>query len=247
MTRLSLTALGVALCAAVASLAPSASFADSHTAAEPGGVLVFGGSGRTGTMIVDELLAKGEAVTVFVRPSSSRARLDGRDVAFAVGDAMNSADVDAAFAAAKPRVVINTIGGRGTQAGFWDTTQMNMTAAAKKHGAKEVIFLSSVGVGDSAVTYSEAARARTKDSMDERFAAEEDMKASGLDYVIIRTGIIAPEGTAATGQARFTEDRMSLKPIARADLANLTVDCIGNPACRNKTFAAEDDSIKLSR
>jgi uncharacterized protein YbjT (DUF2867 family) len=124
---------------------------------------------------------------------------------------------------------------------------MNMTAAAKKHGAKEVIFLSSVGVGDSAVTYSEAARARTKDSMDERFAAEEDMKASGLDYVIIRTGIIAPEGTAATGQARFTEDRMSLKPIARADLANLTVDCIGNPACRNKTFAAEDDSIKLSR
>jgi uncharacterized protein YbjT (DUF2867 family) len=217
------------------------------TVAAPGGVIVFGASGRTGALVVDELLAKGEAVTAFVRPTSDRSRLEGRDVAFAVGDAMDSDDVDAAFAAAKPRVAINTIGGRGTQAGFWDTTQMNITAAAKMYRAKEIIFMSSVGVGDSAGTYSEAARARTKDSMAERFAAEQDMKASGLNYVIIRTGIIAPEGTAATGKARFTEDRTSLKAITRGDLAALTVDCIGNAACRNKTFAAEDDGLKVSR
>ncbi|NKB45653.1 MAG: NAD(P)H-binding protein, partial [Alphaproteobacteria bacterium] len=197
--------------------------------------------------VVDELLAKGEAVTVFVRPTSDRSRLEGRAVAYAVGDAMDSDDVDAAIMAAKPRVVINTIGGRGDQAGFWDTTQMNMTAAALMYGAEEVIFLSSVGTGDSAMAYSAAARARTKDSMAERHAAEEDLRGSGLNYVIIRTGIIAPEGTAATGKARFTEDRMSLKPIARRDLAKLTVESMGNPACRNKTYAAEDDSIKLSR
>lgn len=211
------------------------------------GAVVFGGTGRTGAMIVQELLDRGEAVTVFARPTSDLSRLDGKDVEIARGDAMNADDVEAAIAAAKPRVVINTIGGRGDQMGFWDTTQMNMTASAKKHGATEVIFLSSVGTGDSAVAYSEAARARTKDSMIERFRAEEDLKASGLTYVIIRTGIIAPEGTAATGKARLTEDRMSIKPVSRADLAKLTVDCIDNDDCANKTFAAEDDSLKLGR
>lgn len=160
---------------------------------------------------------------------------------------MNAADVEAAIAAAKPRVVINTIGGRGTQIGFWNTTQMNMTASAKKHGVKEIIFHGSVGTGDSAMAYSEAARKRTKDSMAERFRAEEDMKASGLDYLIIRTGIIAPEGTPATGKAYLTEDRLAFGPVSRADLAQLTVDCIGNPECLNKTFASVDDTIKLSR
>lgn len=234
---------GIAACL----LAPNGTArADGHTA-EPGGVIVFGGSGRTGAMIVDLLLAKGEPVTVFVRPTSDRSRLEGRDVSYAVGDAMNGDDVEAAVAASKPRVVINTIGGRGTQVGFWDTTQMNMTASAKKHGAREIIFLGSVGTGDSAMAYSPEARARTKDSMAERLRAEEDMKASGLDYVIIRTGIIAPSGTPATGKARLTEDRMVLSPVTRSDLAQMTVDCIGNAACRNKTFAAMDDSLNLGR
>ncbi|MBT5240756.1 MAG: NAD(P)H-binding protein [Rhodospirillaceae bacterium] len=231
---------------AITALSGQTSWA-AESAADPGGVLVFGGSGRTGAFVVDELLNRGEAVTVFVRPTSDRSRLEGRNVAYAVGDAMNSADVDGAIAAAKPRVVINTIGGAGSQVGFWDTTQMNMTAAAKKYGAEEIIFLGSVGTGDSAVAYSEAARERTKVGMAERFRAEEDIKGSGLNYVIIRTGIIAPEGTAATGKARFTEDRMSLKPIARRDLAKLTVECMGNVDCRNKTFAAEDETITFSR
>lgn len=211
------------------------------------GAIVFGGTGRTGAMIVQELLDRGEHVTVFARPTSSLERLEGKSVEMAYGDAMTADDVDIAISTVRPRIVINAIGGRGDQMGFWDTTQMAMTASAKKNDAEWVIFLSSVGTGDSAVAYSEAARARTKDSMDERFRAEEDLKASGLNYVIIRTGIIAPEGTAATGKARLTEDRMSLKPVSRADLAKLTVDCIDNDACKNKTFAAEDDSITVQR
>ncbi|MEQ8736008.1 MAG: NAD(P)H-binding protein [Rhodospirillaceae bacterium] len=245
-SRFSLTPFLVALCAVFAAPLTTASLTTASLAAE-GGVIVFGGAGRTGAFIVDELLAQGEAVTVFVRPTSDRARLAGKEVAYAVGDAMKAADVDAAFAAAKPRVAINAIGGRGTQKNFWDTTQMNITAAAKKHGTEEIIFLSSVGVGDSAMAYSEAARARTKDSMDERYAAEEDLKASGLTYVIIRTGIIAPEGTAPTGLAELTEDRMSMGPVSRADLAEMTVACMGNDACANMTFAAEDKSLTVSR
>ena len=97
------------------------------------------------------------------------------------------------------------------------------------------------------MAYSAEARERTKDSMAERLTAEEDMKVSGLDYVIIRTGIIAPEGTPATGNAELTEDPMVLSPVTRSDLAELTVNCIGSPACRDKTFASKDDTLKISR
>ena len=214
---------------------------------EAGGVVVFGGAGRTGAKIVDLLLARGEPVTVFVRPTTDRSRLADRDVAFAVGDARNREDVDAAIKAAKPRVIINAVGGRRNQERFWDRTQMNMTAAGKKYGAEEIIFLSSVGVGDSAIAYSPEALERSKVSLAERFTAEEDLKASGLDYVIIRTGIVAPEGTPATGNGRLTEDRSAFSPITRSDLARLTVNCISNPECRNKTFATMDDSLKISR
>lgn len=89
--------------------------------------------------------------------------------------------------------------------------------------------------------------ARAKDSLAERLVAEEDLKASGIDYVIIRTGIVAPEGTAATGKAQLTEDRNVLSLVTRSDLAEMTVDCIGNPVCRNKTFASMDATLKISR
>ncbi|HPF26931.1 MAG: NAD(P)H-binding protein [Steroidobacteraceae bacterium] len=216
-------------------------------ASENTGALVFGGSGRTGAMIVERLRTQGEPVTVFVRPNSDRTRLQDQDVRYAVGDAMSPADVEAAVAAAKPRVIINAIGGRGSQAGFWDRSQMAMTAAAKQHGVEIVIFLSSVGVGDSAGAYSKEALDRLRESLQERYRAEEDLKASGLRYVIIRTGIIAPEGSAATGKARLTEDRTVLSPVTRADLARLTVDCINDSGCHNKTFAAMDDTLKVSR
>ena len=40
-------------------------------------VLVFGGTGQLGSAVVRELVAAGYPVTVFVRPSSDRSRLEG--------------------------------------------------------------------------------------------------------------------------------------------------------------------------
>jgi uncharacterized protein YbjT (DUF2867 family) len=211
-----------------------------------GGVIVFGGAGRLGVDLIKELLKKGESVTAFVRPTTDRTPLKGMAVAYAVGDARNAEDVNKAFAAAKYRVAINALARRDmTEVNFWDRTQMNITAAAKATGVKEVIFLSSVGVGDSAGAYSPEAYARSKVGLLERGTAEEDLKKSGLDWVIIRTGAIIEPTTPATGKGRLTEDRTVLGPITRADLATVTVDCIGNAQCRNKTFHATDDTLKI--
>ncbi|MDX2142808.1 MAG: NAD(P)H-binding protein [Rhodospirillaceae bacterium] len=211
---------------------------------KPGGVMVAGGAGLLGSDIVKLLLAKGETVSVFVRPETDRAKLAGLAVHVTEGDAMKAADVEAAVMKAKPRAVINAIGGRGNTVGFWDTTQKNITAAAKQAGVKELIFFSSVGVGDSAKAYPPEDLARAREAMLERERAEDDLKASGLTYVIIRTGGLSWHGEPPTGNGTLTEDRGVLGMIKYADLARLTVNCIGNAACANKTWASVDPNLK---
>jgi uncharacterized protein YbjT (DUF2867 family) len=227
---------GLALCGAAAAADP---------APKDGGVLVFGGAGNLGAEIVKELVRRGDAVTVFVKPDTDRKRLAGQPVAFVEGDARAEPDVRRAFATAKFRVAINALARRNGEENFWDRTQMAITAAAKATGVREVVFLSSVGVGDSATAYSPEAYARAKSGLIARGRAEDDLKASGLDYVIIRTGAVLGVGTPATGKARLTEDRTVLGPVTRPDLAALTVSCIGSAACRNRTFHATDDTLAI--
>jgi hypothetical protein len=48
----------------------------------------------------------------------------------------------------------------------------------------------------------------------------------------------------ATGKAFPTEDRSVMGLVQYVELAQLTVDCIGNPTCANKTWAAADPTVK---
>jgi hypothetical protein len=50
------------------------------------------------------------------------------------------------------------------------------------------------------------------------------------------------DGTPATGTAQLTEDVAVMGTITRADLAVLTMECLDNPDCMNRTFHAVDDS-----
>jgi nucleoside-diphosphate-sugar epimerase len=218
--------------------------AQAQDAIKPGGVLIFGGSGQAGSKIAKLLADKGETVTVFVRPTSNRKNLAGVKVQYIEGDATVAADVESAMLKAKPRAAINALGRPRDQWGFWAVTQINMTSAAKKAGTKELIYLSSVGVGDSVGAYSPEARERTKVVHAERLIAEENIKASGLDYVIIRIGGVSFFNEPPSGKASLTEDRTVLGMIRYADLAQLTVDCIGNATCKNKTWASVDPTVK---
>ena len=73
--------------------------------------------------------------------------------------------------------------------------------------------------------------------------AEDLLKASGIVYTIIRNGRIMQDGTPATGNASLSRDDTTMSKITRADLAILTLWCLGNPDCFDKTFHAVDDSL----
>ena len=76
--------------------------------AADGGVLVFGGSGQLGSEVVKDLVAAGEDVTVMVRPTSSRTRLEGLDVSYVIGDMLSDADMERILTETAYRAIIDT-------------------------------------------------------------------------------------------------------------------------------------------
>jgi uncharacterized protein YbjT (DUF2867 family) len=111
-------------------------------------VLVFGGSGRTGKIIVNKLLEDGYPVTAFVRnpgkvkhitkPGFNHIRGDIRDAA-AVELAVKDCDI-VVSALGNLTIFPNTIISDGTA---------TILRAMQQHKKTRLIFMSSLGVGDS--------------------------------------------------------------------------------------------------
>lgn len=209
---------------------------------QDGDVVVFGGSGRLGSEIVKALLAKDYKVSVFVRASSSRKRLEGLPVAYLVGDVLDYDSVESALGQANFSVVVDALG-RGSQPPeFYKTSGENIANAAAQTGVKQIILHGSVGAGNSRAVLGRNAD-RFKRVMDAKTAAEEAVIQSEVSYTIIRNFAIGRHGLPATGAAILLEDPSSFGPIRRADLALLTVDCVLKSACSNKIFHALDPSL----
>ena len=215
-----------------------------HVRAADSAVLVFGGAGRLGSDIVKGLLAKGDDVTVFVRPTSDRSRLESLDVSYAVGDVLNEAEVAAAFQEARFDTVINALAQHGSDPSPYAVGQKNISKWAKETRVQQAILVSSVGAGDNRKNFPiTPLQKRYQDVAEAKGIAEAELISSGLCYTIIRMGMLLPYGTTATGQGRLTEDQTVSGPITRADLANLVVGCVANSECRDRIFHASDDSM----
>ena len=216
------------------------------TAAVANGVLVLGGTGQLGADVVELLLDAGEKVTVFARPNSDRSRLEGLEVNYLVGDLLNEDDVAAAFAAGKFRAVINTVRAPISETPFYDITSRHIATHAKAAGVRQIIHHGAVGAGDNMALHPDVPWARVpglEERMNDHAKAEENFFASGITTTILRNSRVWPHGTPSTGRAHLSEDQSTMTPITRADLAILTMQCLDNPACANRTFHAKDESL----
>jgi uncharacterized protein YbjT (DUF2867 family) len=209
-----------------------------------GGVLVFGGTGRLGAPIVKLLVESGEAVTVFVRPTSDRRRLDGLAVSFVTGDLLRADEVAAAFMNGSFRAVVDASARRGTQDPFYDTAMAHIVRGATENDVRQIIYHSSVGAGDNMVMFPRADFSSMRDVLLAKGLAEQILIDSGIAYTIIRNGLLQPDGTLPTENARLTEDQSIMGVVTRADLATLTVQCMDQPDCMNRIYHAVDDSYQ---
>jgi uncharacterized protein YbjT (DUF2867 family) len=211
----------------------------------PGGpVLVFGGTRGTGLEIVRKLRERGEAVTVAVRSTSNTTELKklGADTVFA--DALDAEQVKAAIGSKSFAAVISTLGTtRGEQHKRPDYIgNRNVIDAARAAGVKRFVFITVIGAGDS----SDAAPGFSKRFLAEVIAlktqAEDHLRASGLDYTIIRPGGLGDVPTSGT--AVLAEDPAAFSFIGRADLADLAVQALGDASTIGQTYSAYDPSRK---
>ena len=99
-----------------------------------------------------------------------------------------------------------------------------------------------IGAGDSIEAAPLPSRRFLAEVIELKTRAENHLRASGLDYTIIRPGGLT-DG-APSGEAFLADDPATFSFIARADLAKLVVDALGDPATIGKTYSAYDPSRK---
>lgn len=212
----------------------------------PREVLVLGGTGQLGAEIVRRLADQGDRVTVFTRPGSDRARLQGLPVSYAEGDLLEEADVAAAFRGRRFQYVIVAVRVEDGDPHFYAKFLPALTAQAKAAGVAQLIHHGAVGAGRNAEKFANLGWEKVPgllDRLKDQGAGEDIVRASGVPFTIIRNTRLYPGGTPPTGKAELTEDDAVIGPMTRADLAILTLQCLGNAKCLGRTWHVRDPSL----
>jgi putative NADH-flavin reductase len=187
-------------------------------------VLVFGGSGKTGRLVVERALAKGHAVTVLVRDPI---KFKIADVRVRSGNATNPSDVLSAMHG--QNAVIETIGGTTP----WKSTHLESDSihaiinAMHEEHVPRLISVSMMGIGKSraqspfwyrSILMPTYLHGSTKD----KTAKEAAITSDHVDYVIVRPPIL--KDMPPTGQVHILNNGAKGHAITRSDLANFLVD-----------------------
>jgi len=155
-------------------------------------IVVAGGTGTLGTRLVPRLAESGHAVRVLTRDPGRAAHLAGAGVEVTRGDVRDPADVAAAVDGAA--TVVSAVHGFAGPGGVSPATvdeagNANLIAAAARAGAAFVL-VSVVGAGAT----------HPIGLFRAKHAAEEMLRASGLDWTIVRATAFVETWASITGR-----------------------------------------------
>lgn len=179
-------------------------------------LIVTGASGQLGRLVIDALLASGKiAPASIVATTRDVSKLDSyaaRGVTVRAADFDDAASLDAAFAGAGKVLIISTdaLGEPGKRL----AQHKAAVAAAKKAGAKHILYTSMPQPDDSLVTFAP-----------DHLGTEEAIKATGIPYTILRDGWYAENlfmslpHALQTGSWYTSTGNGKIAHITRADTA----------------------------
>ena len=199
-------------------------------------VMLFGGTRGVGLETVKILVARGDMVTAFVRPTSDRSGLEPLGVTFAVGDALDADSVSAVFSNASFDSVITSLGAaRGEGNAVDDVGTKNLVDAAKAAGVSRFVMVSAVGVGNSKGAIPERVYKILEPGLVAKNVGEEYIRNSGLDYTIVRPGGLG-DGPATNNFALIEDPSGPFDRVERAEVARLTVMALDDDGTVGKTY-----------
>ncbi|EEB86318.1 SDR family oxidoreductase [Roseobacter sp. GAI101] len=189
-------------------------------------VLVAGATGKTGSRLMETLVARGHDPIALVRESSDTSKLPAQ-AEQRLGDL---ADLQDGVCEGCDAVVFAAGSGGDTGADMTDKIDrdgaMRLVDLAADAGVRRFVMLSSVGAGDPDPESDLAHYLQAKHD------ADEHLKKSGLDYAILRP--VALTDDDGTGDMLFGDDVDVTAKAARGDVATALADALESDAWTGK-------------
>ena len=203
-----------------------------------GGIMVFGGTQGLGLEVVKHLVARHERVTVVARATSDTTALKALEVSLVAGDALDPESLKQAFTTAPFRAVISTLGGRKGDYRVDVEGNKNVVDAAKNAGVTRLILVTAIGAGDSGDATPWYIRWFMTDYMAAKTQAEDYLRATDLDYTIVRPGLLL--NSTKSGETALVAGTSRFSGITRTDLGALVAASVEDKSTFKRAFTALD-------
>ena len=212
-------------------------------------VVVAGATGQTGGRVYERLMAQGFTTTGGVR-NEKKAKLPGtikhldvvEDSLDALTATLNGADGLIIACGMNPGKNLMRMSAAAHEVDNLGTKKL--IDAAKKAGVKKVVMVSSILTNGRAWGQENSpgfvATNAFGGALDEKLEAEKYLRASGLDYTIVRPGGLKSKGP--TGALSIhAEDTLNAGEISRDLVADVCVAALKDPKASNKVLEIIED------
>ena len=190
-------------------------------------IVVVGGHGRTGQLVVGQLVVRGDTVLATIRNPKHKAAIAKLGAEAVVLDLATASlrEIAAVFAGADA-IVFAAGSAVGESSAIDRIGTVKTVRAAKLAGVARYVTVSAIGVSTGMST--RGFDAEMRDYYQQKRAAARYLSASGLDWTSIEPGELTD--AAGTGKVTARLGRIEVGAIPRADVAAAVVAALDNPA-----------------
>ena len=196
-------------------------------------ITVIGGTGSTGTKIIELAIEKGIDVKTLVR-SPEKIAIGNDDLKVIQGDARDAAAVAAAIEGSE--VVLSGLGADGLgETTIYSDSIVHIIAGMKKHGVKRLLCIGAVGQdpdrsGEMPFLGKLVINLLLKKTLADMYKMQQALEASDLDWTMMWPPRL--NDGPVTGKYRVANDKALKKGsvISRADLAHFMINNISETA-----------------
>lgn len=200
-------------------------------------ILLFGGTGRTGTHLIDRALRRGFGVVALVRDPSKLAEQEGLVVR--EGTPMNRADVETALEGCD--AVVSALNNARASELPWakpvspthlmETAMRNAVGALQARGLRRIVTLSANGAGDSFETLFWLGRVLIRHTnlgvaYADHDRQEEVLRESGLDWTAVRPAALSNGTEAKRLIVSYGNQPKPAMTISRRHVATFMLDVL---------------------
>ncbi len=208
-------------------------------------IILFGATGKTGLALSKLISGKSLELLAAVRPGRDSGLLESFGAKILIVDALDQDQVHSALKDInKNSTIVSLVGGRHPELGMRidHPANKNIIEISNELGFSRFIFITSIGSGESKPQLPEVLKPILGLVADEKTKAENVLRASELDYTIIRPGQLTNE--EASGDGILTEECI-LGTMSREDLALMIMKCIEDGETIGKIYSVLDTNKKL--